>query len=645
MQPIRMIFDGLNDRQRFAVTQTEGPIELIAGAGSGKTGVLTRRVAYLLKCGLASPESIVTVTFTTKAAAEIRARLGEMVESHVDALNIGTFHSLCLRILKADASGLGYQPEKLRVFDPHDTQRALKRAIADSKLDDKRWGVDVVAQAISQAKNAMRSPQTFVTVAHDFYQTKMAQVYAAYQHILKAENAVDFDDLLMLALRLLRDNSDVRRHYQDLFAYILIDEFQDTSPIQYDVLKLLAGERQQLTVVGSPSQAIYGWRGAHAERILKQFEGDFPTTQIIVLDQNYRNSRNILRAANAIISGLNVREKDMWTANAPGEPIVYCPAPTEFDEARVVASDIRRRLGSGECRADECAILVRARSLLHAVEQALVREGLPYTLEDTKFFSRREIRDLLAYLRLAHEPLENAAALERIINTPPRKLGPKAQEVIRKGEHQLGYEGVLRTLAAEDLDLSIREPLEAFNELIANRLYPAAGELRLPDLLDFILEQTGYRGWIESLADSQERLANIEELRLITLRHREGPSPRESLLDFLNEVALMSDSDPFHGESEGGVKVLTVHAAKGLEWRVVFVVGMEDGVFPHALSMQTRAELNEERRLFYVAITRAREQLYLLNARARGSAKGGRARTNPPSRFLREIPRELVQHG
>ncbi|MCA1554159.1 MAG: ATP-dependent helicase, partial [Chloroflexi bacterium] len=597
MALLQHILNGLNAAQHFAVTQTEGPIQLIAGAGSGKTGVLTRRVAYLLKRGLSTPESVLTVTFTTKAAAEMRARLGELIEHQLDALNIGTLHALCWRMVKADASLLGYASDKLRVVDAHDAARALQRAIAECRLDQQRWGLETIAQAIARAKNELRTPEQLASLPHDYYQTKLAQVYATYQRILKAENAVDFDDLQMLALRLLREHVDVRQHYQDLFAYVLVDEFQDTSLIQYELLQLLAAPRQNLTVVGSPSQAIYGWRGAPASRVFAQFELEFPTMQVIVLDQNYRNSGNILRAANAIISGLNVREQHMWTANPPGAPIRYRASANEFDEARIIAQHIRQRVDTNILHADECAILVRTKTLMRAIEQALVREGPPYTLEDTKFFNRREIRDLLAYLHVAHDPMESGAAIEQIINTPPRGLGPKAQAAIRRGEPELNYERVLRAVDEDDLDEQVRASLAAFNELVAGVLYPAAGQMRLPELLDFILERTGYRAWTAGRADGQTRLANLDELRAMLLRYpQHADNPRETLLQFLNDVALMSDSDPFAGERDGGVKVFTVHAAKGLEWRLVFVVGMEEGLFPHALSMHTRADLNEERR-------------------------------------------------
>ncbi len=614
---------------------------VIAGAGSGKTRVLTYRIAYLVRLSLASPHSILALTFTKKAAQEMRERLSQLLGERADKLVLGTFHALALQIVKTECAKLGFDPHKLLVYDAADARETLKRAIVQAHLDERRWDVEQIASAITDAKQRLREPVNFTQVKGDYFEDIVALVYATYQELLKQANAMDFDDLILCAVKLLREYPDVLDFYQTIYRYILVDEFQDAGDLQYEMVRLIAQRHENLCVVGSPAQAIYGWRGVNTAALLKRYERDFPTTDIVVLDQNYRSTHTIISAANTVIQGLNTREKELWTHNAAGAPITLMAAATEHDEARFVANEIIQLVRDEGLNADECMALFRTHLQARALEQALIQVGLPYTLEgQTSFFNLKEIKDVLAYLSLAYNP-ENALALERVINTPPRKLGGQTLQRIKGGEHQLTLARVIDALHEDDLKPSIQEALQAFYELIVGTLYEAASLLSVTDLFDFVLAQTGYDMWLDHFADSQKRRANLAELRLLTYRYRHVEEPRESLGTFLNDVALLTDSDPIYLD-HGGVKLITVHAAKGLEARVVFLLGLEEGIFPHHRSLGTQSELNEERRVFYVGLTRAMERLYLSYARTR-TAKDGRVNDHPPSRFLREVPRHLIE--
>ena len=649
------LLTSLNPSQRYAVELTEGPLMVIAGAGSGKTRVLTHRIAYLVHTGLSSPHAILALTFTQKAAREMRDRLDILLGERAEQLMLGTFHALALRIVKTEGQKLGYDISRLRVFDAAHARAALQQAMRQAKLDERRWDAAQIADAIARAKQQLRNPDAFVRVNGDVYETTVGRVYTIYQQILKQANAVDFDDLLMLAAQLLRDDADVREFYATIYRYVLVDELQDVSELQYLLMRRIAERHENICVVGSPAQAIYGWRGASAPAILNRFERDFPTAEVIVLDQNYRSTQTIITAANAIIHepstapdlrrtgpALAEREKPLWTHNAAGMPITLKTAASESDEAKHVITEIVSLIQDDGFRADQCMVLFRTHRLARPLEQALLRAGLPYTLEgDNSFFNRKEVKDMLAYLSLAHNP-DNPLALERVINVPPRGLGPKALEAIKAGEPQLSLTLLLNALAEENLKPTIREALQGFHDLVLGTLYEAGGSLPLGDLFDLTLEATGYQLWLAEQAGDAQRLANLDELRRLALRQPEVDDPRRALGDFLNDIALLAESDPLYLD-HGGVKLITIHTAKGLEARAVFLIGLEEGVFPHQRALGTQAELNEERRVFYVGLTRAMERLYLSYARTRGGPDG-RLHDHAPSRFVREIPRNLIEH-
>jgi DNA helicase II / ATP-dependent DNA helicase PcrA len=645
----------LNPAQRSAVELTEGPLVVIAGAGSGKTRVLTHRIAYLVHTGLSSPHAILALTFTQKAAREMRDRLGALLGERAEQLMLGTFHALALRIVKTEGQKLGYDISRLRVFDAAHARAALHQAMRQARLDERRWDAAQIADVIARAKQQLRSPDAFVRVSGDVYETTVGRLYTFYQQILKQANAVDFDDLLMLAAQLLRDDADVRDFYSTIYRYVLVDEFQDVSELQYLLMRRIAERHENICVVSSPAQAIYGWRGVNAPAILNRFERDFPTAEVIVLDQNYRSTQTIIAAANAILNepsavpgsrnagqALSEREKPLWTRNIAGASIALKTASTEADEAKHVTTEIVNLIQADGFQAEQCMVLFRTHRLARPLEQALLHAGLPYTLEgDNSFFNRKEVKDMLAYLSLAHNP-DNALELERVINVPPRGLGAKALEAIKAGEPQLSLTLLLNALADENLKPTIREALQGFHDLVLGTLYEAGGSLPLGNLFDLTLEATGYQLWLAEQAGDAQRLANLNELRRLALRQPEVDDPRRALGDFLNEIALLAESDPLYLD-HGGVRLITIHTAKGLEARAVFLIGLEEGVFPHQRALGTQAELNEERRVFYVGLTRAMERLYLSYARTR-SGPDGHLHDHAPSRFVREIPRNLIEH-
>jgi DNA helicase-2/ATP-dependent DNA helicase PcrA len=651
----------LNEPQRQVVEHGEGPLLVLAGAGTGKTRALTCRAAYLLERKLASPYSLLIVTFTTRAAWELKERLRLLLDDEV-AQNVraGTFHSLGLRILQTEAESLGYRPDELKVCDARGSKRLLQRAMEEARIRERFWKVDQIQEIIARAKDAQVGPDEFVTVAGDFTQEQVGKVYRIYQRLLKDRNQVDFGDLLMLALKALKGDREVLDFYQDLFTFILVDEFQDTNNAQYELVRLLAAKHRNICAVGSPSQAVYGWRGANIDNILHRFETDFPGTTTVVLDQNYRCSGMILAAAEGVISQLNDRERHLWTQNGPGVPIALITARSERDEATFVAREIRRLIASSMSSQDEgdapgaqaatrfsdCAVLFRTNAQARLVEQVFLKLNVPYLLVGgLKFFDHSEVRDLLAFLAIVRDPLDDDAFI-RIVNTPPRGLGPKSLEQLHSAEFEGA--GLLLNMSAtlaqkgETIPARVQKAAQEVVELV-NDLYAAGQERNVAGLLDYALDRTGYREWLNRDVEAEERWANVRALQDMAVLFEDG-APQGSLSSFLNEMAMLSGNDPLMrtNHEDDRVTLSTMHQAKGLEFPVVFLVGLEEGLFPHALS-RTRQELDEERRLCYVGITRARERLYLLYTYARSN--GDRVQENPPSRFLYDIPAELMVRG
>ena len=630
--------DSLTVRQREAVTHGNGPLLVIAGPGSGKTRTLTWRAAHLVEQGLASPSSILAVTFTRKAAREMRERLRVLVPDGVDEMFIGTFHSFCFRMLRSevDALQLGYKPESLSVCPPDDAVRLIQQIIQDRKLALKRWPPELIMERIQAAKHQLRTPEDFVRVPGAMMEEVVAFLYEQYEATLRGRNAVDFGDLLLLAVELLEQDPEILWFYQQLFTHVLVDELQDTNRAQYELLKLLVGEHHNITGVGSPTQAIYGWRGADVRIMLEDFLKDMPDTHLVVLDQNFRSTKTILAAAKCIAAPLGDLhlEEELWTDNQEGAPIAVVTCMTDRDEALFVAREVQRLIEQEQVDLSEMAVLYRTRAQGRLMEQVFMHLGVPYNLVgEFRFFHRREVRDVMAYLRLVHNAYD-PVALQRVINKPPRGLGKGTLNKI-KGENDLTMIALSEAEHREDLGEAARGAIRGFLEMLSD-LHVAKEEKTLPELFDHILKKTGYQDWVQADPVARARLANIRALRAMTLDYEDlGP---EGLGQFLADVATSSEADEI--ERGKGVTLSTVHQAKGLEFDTVFVTGMEEGLFPHAKSMKAYGSTEEERRLCYVAVTRAKRRLYLVRAQSR--RLNGALREYGPSRFLGDIPDGLV---
>jgi len=666
--------DQLNLEQQAVVQHLDGPLLVLAGAGSGKTRTLTYRIANLLDQGRTSPHGVLAVTFTRKAAWEMRRRLEELVGKEAGDITATTFHSLGFKLLSAEAGSLGYKPGKLVVYDAVEAQRLLHHAIQDVNVGDtstgansvarfdsgstaqSRWTLEQVASVIERAKDNLYSPDDFVRVKGDFFEEAIAKVYARYQQLLKENNAVDYSDLIRLAVQILRQNPDTLAFYQNLFRYVLIDEFQDSSFGQYQLVRHLVWRHRNLCCVGSPVQAIYSWRGADIHNILERFRADFPDAPMVVLSQNYRSTATILAAAQAVVGDLPYRE-DLRTENDTGSPIVVAALNTDYDEANYIASETKRLDEEQVCPPEDCAVLFRTRAQGRLLEHVFMHLGLPYTLVgDFKFFERREVKDVLAYLRLVHD-IFDAGALQRIINRPPRGLGPAALQKLQRGEPELGFDAIAGIHMRDDLPPKVRQAAEDFADLIFNDLATAVREKPLPEFFDHVLEESGYLEWVQKDPDAKRRIANLRLLRAMTTRYDNAPSGSstnrgaaemhiEALGSFLVDIATKSmveggDPDVSLPAEGKGVTLATIHAVKGLEFPVVFLCGLEEGIFPHAKAMKTAEGMEEETRLAYVAMTRAMSLLYLTYARSR--VVGDEMKEHSPSRFLAAIPKQLTE--
>ncbi|KZO60072.1 MULTISPECIES: UvrD-helicase domain-containing protein [Dietzia] len=690
------LLDGLNPQQAAAVTHRGGPLLIVAGAGSGKTSVLTRRIAYLLAEGGAHPGQILAITFTNKAAAEMRERVAALVGPHAERMWVATFHSICVRILRAQSALLGTRNSNFTIYDSDDSRRLLGMIAKEQQLEVKKFTPRMLASAISSHKNELRDPAEAMDRAledSDRTAQTVAAVFTEYQARLQAANAFDFDDLIGETVALLRAHPEVAAYYRRRFRHVMVDEYQDTNHAQYVLVRTLVGGTAsdddevgvppaELCVVGDADQSIYAFRGATIRNI-EDFEHDYPDARSILLEQNYRSTQTILSAANAVIArNAGRREKNLWTAEGAGELLVGYVADNEHDEARFIAGEIDRLVDAGEASYSDVAVFYRTNNSSRVIEDVFVRLGLPYkVVGGTRFYERKEVRDVVAYLKVLNNP-DDAVAIRRILNTPRRGIGDRAEAcvVVHAEQRGIGFAQALRDAAEGKVSLLPSRSVKAiagFVEMLDDlrgRLDGddhAGGHDSAPDvgaLVEAVLERTGYRAELEASNDPQDaaRLDNLNELVGVgrefsseaalqrSAREQgfveeadadpdldEGLAEPGSLAAFLERVSLVADADEIPDDDQGQVTLMTLHTAKGLEFPVVFLIGMEDGLFPHMRALGDPAELSEERRLAYVGITRARRRLYLTRAMMRSS--WGQPMTNPGSRFLEEIPSEAIE--
>ncbi|HEK9106490.1 TPA: DNA helicase PcrA [Streptococcus equi subsp. zooepidemicus] len=641
------LLDGMNDKQAEAVQTTEGPLLIMAGAGSGKTRVLTHRIAYLIDEKFVNPWNILAITFTNKAAREMRERALALSPATKDTL-IATFHSMCVRILRREADHIGYN-RNFTIVDPGEQRTLMKRIVKALNLDPKKWSERSILATISNAKNDLLDERAYELGASDLYSQTVARCYKAYQEELRRSEAMDFDDLIMMTLRLFDQNPDVLAYYQQRYQYIHVDEYQDTNHAQYQLVTLLASRFKNICVVGDADQSIYGWRGADMQNIL-DFEKDYPDARVVLLEENYRSTKKILQAANEVIQhNRHRRPKKLWTQNADGEQIVYYRANDERDEAVFVASTISNMcLELGKSFKD-FAVLYRTNAQSRTIEEALLKSNIPYTMVGgTKFYSRKEIRDVIAYLTVVANPSDNLS-FERIVNEPKRGVGPGTLDKLRQFAYGQGQSLLEAASSLEQSPLKGKaaQAMLALASLLSD-LRADLDQLSITALAEALLEKTGYLDMlrVQNTLESQARIENIEEFLSVTksfddlsAQRQEHEAGIDRLGRFLNDLALIADSDDGNAET-AEVTLMTLHAAKGLEFPVVFLIGMEEGVFPLARAAEDQDELEEERRLAYVGITRAEECLFLTNANTR--TLFGKSSYNRPTRFLKEMSENLL---
>ena len=635
------LLTGLNKEQQQAVQHTEGPLLILAGAGSGKTKVLTVRIAHLLAQGV-NPYEILAITFTNKAAKEMKSRVEGLVGDVANRIWLSTFHSFCAKFLRFELDNfLGYN-SNFTIYDTSDSQAVIKAALKALNLDDKYYPVGAMIAAISDAKNKLLFASDFRKQARDFYQQKVADVYEYYERELRKNNALDFDDLLLVAVKLLQSNEAVLDKYSKRFRYVMIDEYQDTNHAQYLLAKLLASHWKNIAVVGDADQSIYAWRGADIQNIL-DFEKDYPNCTSIKLEQNYRSTKIILDAANAVIENNEGRpKKNLWTDKTEGAKIQHFTAQSEHEEAAFIGDTIAKKHDIHGVPYGDMAILYRTNAQSRVLEEALIKRALPYIMVGgTKFYDRKEIKDVLAYLRVLYNPFDDLSLL-RIINVPKRSIGAttvaKLQDYARANGTSL-FMTLTQLHLVDFIKGKTKEKLEEFGILIFT-LVAEMEDRTVLDILESILDRTGYLAQLEESTDPQDqaRAENIGEL-LSVAKDFQDTNPSGTVEDFLEQVALVNDVDSFEQE-ESKVTLMTLHAAKGLEFPIVFLGGLEEGLFPHSRTLMNPEEIEEERRLAYVGITRAEKELYISNATTR--TVFGRTSSYLPSRFIDEIPEELV---
>ncbi len=635
----------LNREQQAAVKTTEGPLLIMAGAGSGKTRVLTHRIAYLMAEKQVAPWNILAITFTNKAAREMKERVQALVGGAAEEIWISTFHSMCVRILRRDIDRIGIN-RNFSILDTTDQLSVLKTILNEKNIDSKKFDPRAILGTISSAKNELLSPEQFAKKAGSYYEKIVSDVYEEYQKRLLRNHSLDFDDLIMTTIQLFERVPEVLEYYQYKFQYIHIDEYQDTNRAQYMLVKMLASRFKNLCAVGDSDQSIYRWRGADIQNILS-FEKDYPNAKVILLEQNYRSTKRILQAANEVIeNNYNRKPKKLWTENPEGQKIVYYEAMSESDEAQFVAGKIKEYVDSGKRSYSDFAILYRTNAQSRMMEEVLLKSNIPYKIVGgIKFYDRKEIKDILAYLRVIANPNDDIS-LMRIINVPKRGIGASSLDKITSYAAANGLSIFQALGEIEQIGLSARivAPLTEFR-----RRMEQWGQMQeyvsVTELVEDVLDKSGYRDMLraEKTLEAQSRLENIDEFLSVT-KHFENTNDDKSLIAFLTDLALVADIDQLDATEEKeseSVVLMTLHSAKGLEFPVVFLIGMEEGIFPHSRSLDDEEEMEEERRLAYVGITRAEEELFLTSAQMR--TLFGRTNINPVSRFVNEIPDELIE--
>ena len=639
------ILNGLNPAQRLAVTTLEGPLLIMAGAGSGKTKVLTCRIANLLAHDV-PPYSILAITFTNKAAVEMRERVDRFIGDRAKDVWLSTFHSFCAKFLRREIEATGIYNRNFVIYDSSDSQNVVKTCLKELNLDDKQFSPNGVQAAISNAKNQLMGPSAFERQAGGFYEKKIAEIYRLYVKKLRANNALDFDDLLLVSVAILEEHEDIRTKYQRRFRYILVDEYQDTNGAQYQLTKILAAGYKNICVVGDADQSIYSWRGADIRNIM-DFEKDYPDAKSIKLEQNYRSTKTILAAANAVIANnSNRRPKNLWTDNADGEKITTYLANDERDEANFIANTIMKQKTIYNADYSDIAILYRTNAQSRVIEDGFMRAGIPYTMVGgLKFYDRKEIKDAIAYLRVIFNPMDTVSLL-RIINVPKRGLGGASLTKLSNyaAEREMPLFDVISN--PEELDnvpgitARVKKPLGVFSAFIFEMM-GCLDVMKLPDFLEKILKESGYIDELEAekKPENESRLENLKEF-IGVAKDFERSEENSSLDEFLSHISLISDIDTADTDDDR-VTLMTLHAAKGLEFPTVFMAGMEEGLFPHSRSIMDPDQMEEERRTCYVGITRAQRKLYMTYARSRTIY--GRSTSYEPSRFLDEIPEEYKE--
>ncbi|QYA39720.1 DNA helicase PcrA [Macrococcoides caseolyticum] len=630
----------MNEEQRQAVMTTEGPLLIMAGAGSGKTRVLTHRIAYLVDEKDVSPYKILAITFTNKAAKEMKERVKKIIGDESDVIWISTFHSMCVRILRRDIDRIGIE-RNFTILDPTDQRSVVKDILKRENIDPKKYDPRMFVAEISNLKNEMKSPDDAIEAASDFMGMMISKVYAEYQRVLLKNHALDFDDLIMTTIQLFERVPEVLDYYQSKFQYIHVDEYQDTNRAQYLLVKMLADKFKNICVVGDSDQSIYGWRGADIYNILS-FEDDYKDAKTIFLERNYRSTKNILFAANEVIKNNTERKpKALWTDNDHGSKINYYKAMSERAEAEYIVSEILKKKRENYALSD-MAILYRTNAQSRVIEETLMKSNISYTMVGgTKFYDRKEIKDLLSYLRLVANSNEDIS-FTRIINTPKRGIGPGAlDKIITYAEHNgLSYFDALAEVDFIGLPKKTTEKLVEFYTMMDN-LMKQQEFLSITELTQTLLDKSGYMKMLEAenTLESQSRIENIQEFMNVPKDYeKDTPVEEQSLINFLTDLQLVADVD--NADLEAGVTLMTMHSAKGLEFKVVFIAGLEESIFPHSRSLNSDNEMEEERRLMYVAITRAEEHLYLSHAEMRNLF--GRRQANKKSRFISEIPEDIL---
>ena len=633
------ISPALNPAQRQAVETIEGPLLILAGPGSGKTRVITHRIAYLIKvCGV-NPSHIMSVTFTNKAAREMKERLEQLLGQAVEALTLGTFHAICARILRREGKTVGLDSSFV-IYDEEDQLNVIKQTLQELNLDPKQYAPRALHSAISAAKSSLISPKDYVQRVNSYFEEIVHRVYQRYQQLLSQGQAVDFDDLLMKTVQLFQDHPEILSKYQSRYVHVLVDEFQDTNIVQYLLMKQLAGKYHNICVVGDPDQSIYSWRSADLRNILS-FEKDYPEAKIVLLEQNYRSTKTILEAASDIISAnIRLKPKNLWTENETGSKVSIIESYNEEEESQFVVNKIESLISQEQISLRDYAVMYRVNAQSRALEESFIRYGVPYKLVGgTRLYQRREVKDVIAYLRLIHNPQDNVS-LSRIINVPGRGIGQRTLSQLQAWARAYSiplYDALKQVVEGKVLSSRVAQTLTGFTALIS-KLTAQSHELSLVELLDEIVEHTGYREYLLGKEGGEERWENIMELKSVA-RDYDGLNTEEALANFLEKVSLVADVDELD-EKADAVTLITLHQAKGLEFPVVFIVGLEEGILPHRKSFGDPEEMEEERRLCYVGVTRAKERVYLLRSYRRNLFGAGSV--NPPSRFLQDISPHLI---